>query len=152
MMPGHTQELTKQGTAKRNGSGARGVASPQKQATPLNINKLFFFLSLLLFTGCGTTIISPGANLTGASSKYGIQLKWDAPGGSDRAVSYDVYRELTTGTVGFQQINTSPVADVTYTDKAVQLGVSYTYVVRALDAEGAESDPSNVATVTVPSS
>ncbi|MGA7523649.1 MAG: fibronectin type III domain-containing protein [Acidobacteriaceae bacterium] len=87
----------------------------------------------------------------GASSSYAIRLTWSAPVGSDPAVSYNVYRELSAGAVGFAQINTSPVVAVTYTDNAVQPGESYTYVVRAMDAEGEESDPSNSATFTIPS-
>ena len=105
---------------------------------------------LSLLTGCGSYIVS-SPSLTGASSKYSIHLTWDAPGGGDPAVSYNVYRELTTGAVGYAQINTSPVAAVTYTDKYVQLGASYSYVVRAVDAAGEESGVSNTATVTVPS-
>jgi hypothetical protein len=154
-MPGHTQELVTRDTPLRGSSQLSSSAFLRVQAARLMmVLGIFCFLSLPLLTGCGTTIISGSTSpgLSGNPSKYGIQLKWNAPGGSDPAVSYNVYRELTTGTVGFQQINTAPVLEVTFTDKAVQLGTSYTYVVRAVDAEGAESDPSNVATVAVPSS
>lgn len=146
MIEGYTQRLVMQRGRRLNApwrSLTRFIRKP-----PVGLN-LLCLVALLFPSGCGTQYgAAPG---TDTSSKYGVQLMWNAPGGSDPAVSYNVYRELTAGTVGFQQINTSPVTALTYTDKGVQLGTSYTYVVRALDAEGGESDPSNTATVVVPS-
>lgn len=110
---------------------------------------LLSLLLLPLITSCGSHIVS-ASGLAGVSSKYTVQLTWNEPGSADPAVSYNVYRELTTGPVGFAQINTSPVVATTYTDTQVQLGTSYSYVVRAVDAEGGESNVSNIATVQVP--
>ncbi|HEX3663033.1 MAG TPA: fibronectin type III domain-containing protein [Acidobacteriaceae bacterium] len=146
------QDRVKQGAAPRNASRASSAAFPCQQTPGLRIGKLLWLLPLLVLTSCGSTIMSPSANLTGASSIYAVRLTWTPPGGSDPAVSYNVYRELSGGAIGFAQINSSPVAAATYTDKAVGLGVSYTYVVRAMDAQGEESDPSNTATFTIPSS
>ncbi len=110
------------------------------------MKKLLYLLPLLLLTGCGSN-----AGTGGASSKYSVRLTWVAPTpGSDPAVSYNVYREMTSDNT-FEKVNTSAIAGVTYTDSAVQLGASYLYVVRAVGADGQEGDASNTATVTIPS-
>lgn len=111
------------------------------------MRKILWLLPLL--AGCGSQTI-PSNTTMGASSKYTIQLTWQEPSGSDPAVSYNIYRETTADAGGFSQVNTFPVVAVTYTDSNVRLGTSYMYVVRAMDAEGQESAPSNTATVKVP--
>lgn len=111
---------------------------------------LLCLVPLSLLTSCGTQIIAAPA-VTGAASKYSVQLTWDQPAGNDPIVSYNVYREQAAEAVGFAQINNAPVVTVTYTDRNVQLGASYAYVVRAMDAAGEESPLSNTATVTIPS-
>jgi hypothetical protein len=146
---GHTKKRVKQGTTQRNALHPSAACLPRKRVTGLNIRRLLFLLPLPLLSSCGSQIGS--SDLTRTPTKYGVQLKWDAPGGSDAAVSYNVYRELTGGSSSFAQINTSPVVAVSYTDKNVQLGASYTYAVSAVDAGGGESGPSNTITVTIPS-
>jgi fibronectin type 3 domain-containing protein len=64
-------------------------------------------------------------------------------------VGYNVYRSTTSGGP-YTLITSTPVAGVTYTDTAVQAGVTYFYVVTAVDANGNESAFSNEASVTVP--
>lgn len=113
------------------------------------MKKLLCMAALLLLTGCGSHVIPLSA--AAAASKHSVLLTWHAPGGDDPAISYNVYRELESGAPGFRQINTSPVPGVTYRDTAVQPGASYAYVVRAVDASGNESAPSNTAVVTIPS-
>lgn len=145
-----TQKRIKQSDAQGNGGRTPPTVLPDRNSG-LGAAWLIGLLPLVLLISCGTTIGSASPGLTGATSKYSIQLSWVAPGGSDPAASYNVYRKVTGGTAGFEQVNTSPVLQVTYTDRAVQLGVSYTYEVRAVDADGGESEPSNIATFTIPS-
>lgn len=146
MVLGHTWE--RQGQQRKAPDTSLTVFVGER-ATSRNLRKLVLLLPLLLLAGCGSHFAS--TDPTGPVTKYGVQLKWDAPGGSDPAASYNVYRELAGSTIGYTQVNTSPIAAVSYTDKNVQVGVSYTYVVRAVDAGGGESDPSNSITVTIPS-
>ncbi|MFZ0630185.1 MAG: fibronectin type III domain-containing protein [Acidobacteriaceae bacterium] len=147
----HAQELTAQRAARREASRARSLALPLQQARGWGAKTLLGFLPVLLLSGCGTTTAAAPNLATAAASKYSAQLTWNPSGGSDPAASYNVYRELAGGSAGFQQINTSPVLQATYTDRTVQLGVSYTYEIRAVDAEGNESEPSNITTVVIPS-
>jgi hypothetical protein len=47
-------------------------------------------------------------------------------------------------------ITSSPLAGITFTDTTVQAGLTYFYVVTAVDASGNESAYSNEASATVP--
>jgi fibronectin type 3 domain-containing protein len=61
---------------------------------------------------------------------------------------YNIYR--ATGSGSFARINSSPDSAVTYVDSAVVSGTTYRYQVTSVDSSGAESVPSNLATVTIP--
>jgi fibronectin type 3 domain-containing protein len=60
-----------------------------------------------------------------------------------------VYRSTTSGGP-YTLLTTAPTGGVTFTDNAVQAGVTYFYVVTAVDANGNESAFSNEAAATVP--
>jgi fibronectin type 3 domain-containing protein len=63
---------------------------------------------------------------------------------------YYVYRSTTSGT-GYAKLNAASVAPTTtYTDSSVQSGVTYYYVVTAVDGSGSESVFSNQATAVIP--
>jgi fibronectin type 3 domain-containing protein len=64
-------------------------------------------------------------------------------------VGYNVYRSTVSGGP-YTLLTSTPVPGTTYTDNAVQAGVTYFYVVTAVDANGNESAFSNEAPVTVP--
>jgi len=74
-------------------------------------------------------------------SQRSVELTWDAIAG---AVSYGVLRSATSGGP-YELLATTDVP--AYTDTAVADGVTYYYVVVAVDAAGNESDPSVVVAV-----
>ena len=88
-----------------------------------------------------TTAPSAPGNLTVTAELGQVELSWDAAGDDVGVTAYEVYREDTLiATLG---------AATSYTDTGLATG-AYGYAVRALDAAGNRSDPSNTATGTVP--
>jgi fibronectin type 3 domain-containing protein len=72
-----------------------------------------------------------------------IHLHWNAPAQSSEAMAgYNIYRS-SDGGKSFKKVNTSPVAKPEYDDTAVRRGLTYIYVVKSVDNNGAESGPSN---------
>ncbi len=95
-----------------------------------------------------TTVISLTG--TGASGSSVVDLTWDAPSSSpDPIAGYFVYRS-PSGASSYQQLNLSVLTGTAYTDSTVQSGQSYDYIVESVDASGAESAPSNTASVALP--
>jgi hypothetical protein len=93
----------------------------------------------------GTAVIG----LSGTGLAPQVKLSWDAPSSSpDPVESYNIYR-APSGTNSYQQLNSSAVTQTTYLDSTVQSGSSYDYLVESVDASGVESEPSNMATITV---
>ena len=78
-----------------------------------------------------------------------VSLTWTASSSSNLA-GYYVYRGTTQG--AYSKLNSTPVADVDYTDSTVQSGANttYYYVVTAVDSNNVESTDSNVASALVP--
>jgi len=96
-------------------------------------------------TGTSAAII-----LSGTGTSPLVELSWNAPSDStDPVAGYNVYR-APTGTTGYQLVNSSAVADTTYTDNTVQSGQTYDYIVDSVDQGGVESVPSNLITLAVP--
>ena len=97
-------------------------------------------LSALVLVSGAVDLTPPAAptGLTVASDGPGsVSLTWVATPG---AASYAVYRSLFTGG-GYQRVATTSAT--TFADSGLPNGMSQYYVVRALDAAGNESDPSN---------
>lgn len=87
---------------------------------------------------------------TSSSSSYQVNLSWTAPSSSSDTVSgYNIYR-ATGSSSSFQKLNSSINAPVSYADSTVQGSTTYEYYVTSVDSSGAESVPSNTATVAVP--
>ena len=82
----------------------------------------------------------PPANLTASAKFSDVTLEW-LPSPGMFVAGYNVYR-------GGVQINTTPVTDTTYIDSSLPDG-AYTYTVTAVNEAGAESGPSNPASVLV---
>jgi fibronectin type 3 domain-containing protein len=81
---------------------------------------------------------------------HSVTLTWDAPVSSpDPVAGFNVYRTSSGGT-SYQLLNTGLDSLTTYVDYAVQSGLTYTYLVRSVDAQGVESAPSNTTTATIP--
>jgi hypothetical protein len=100
-------------------------------------------------TGATTQIQLTGTG-TAVQVQHEIDLNWDAPANSsDPVAGYNIYR--STGSGGsFSKLNASPNSQASYTDSAVQSGTTYMYEVKSVDANGAESGPSNQITLSVP--
>lgn len=81
------------------------------------------------------------AGLTAAEGAGQVSLSW---GAVDGAAGYDVYRSPLTGG-GYVRLNGAPVTATSFVDTAVENARTYYYVVRALDAAGNASEPSNEA-------
>lgn len=83
----------------------------------------------------------------GVTAIYRVNLTWQAPPATPDPVSgYNLYRSTNGGAY-------SPLARVTstsYTDASVLNGTTYSWYVMSVDAQGIESPPSNVFTVTIP--
>jgi chitodextrinase len=82
------------------------------------------------------------ANLTaGAASSTRVDLSWDAATDNVGVTGYEIFRN---GSLLASPTGTS------YTDTSASPGTTYTYQVKARDAAGNRSDPSNSATVLTP--
>jgi fibronectin type 3 domain-containing protein len=66
---------------------------------------------------------------------HSVTLNWDV---STNAAAYNIYRATTSGG-SYTKVNSVPVIDPTYEDTAVQAGLTYFYVVTAVDSSGQES-------------
>jgi Abnormal spindle-like microcephaly-assoc'd, ASPM-SPD-2-Hydin len=95
-------------------------------------------------TNSPTTISLSGTGVAPAS----VALSWIASTSPDIA-GYNEYRGTTLGT--YSKVNSSPVAETTYTDTTVQSGhdITYYYVVTSVNSSGVESAESSPASVTV---
>ncbi len=98
-------------------------------------------------TGGNLTVVLSGTGTGGASE---VDLSWNAPTNSPvSVVGYNIYRSIGTAE-SFAVLNSSPVAAVTFADKNIASGTTYAYIVKSVDATGAESVASNQITVTIP--
>jgi Abnormal spindle-like microcephaly-assoc'd, ASPM-SPD-2-Hydin len=81
------------------------------------------------------------------ATAHSVDLSWGAS--SSTVAGYRVYRSTQTGS-GYQLITGALVSGTIYTDSTVQSGVTYYYVVTAVDSQSAESFFSNEATAAIP--
>ncbi len=85
-----------------------------------------------------------------ASASYQVNLSWAAPASSsDTVTGYNVYRAPSGGS-SYAMLNSGTDSQTAYTDSTVQAGTTYQYYVTSVDSSGAESAPSNVATIVIP--
>ncbi len=85
------------------------------------------------------------------ATAYEVNLTWQAPANStDPVAGYNAYRALS-GSANYQQINTSEIVSTAYADTNAQSDQTYDYFVESVDASGVTSEPSNMASVSVPS-
>jgi hypothetical protein len=95
-----------------------------------------------------TTLISLSG--VGAVLSYEVSLTWDAPSGSgDPVAGYSIYR-VVSGSSTYQLLNSRVNTSTSFADSNVQSGSTYQYYVTSVDSSGVESDPSNVASVSIP--
>jgi hypothetical protein len=89
-------------------------------------------------------------SLTGtgtAAAQLDVGLSWTAS--SSTVTGYNVYRGTTSGGP-YSKANSSPDASTSYSDTSVQAGLTYYYVVTAVNSQGTESSYSNQVTAVVP--
>lgn len=84
-------------------------------------------------------------NLTASTGKGkgSIDLSWSAPSGS--VAGYYIYMSTSPGGESTTPINSSPITKTEYTVRGLDSGVTYYFVVRAVDSQQNLSDPSNEA-------
>ena len=88
--------------------------------------------------------------LSGTGVPLAVDLSWNASSSSTDTISgYNIYR-ATGSSSSFAKLNSSVNSPDSYMDSTVQAGTTYEYYVTAVDSTGAESTPSNTATVVVP--
>jgi hypothetical protein len=93
------------------------------------------------------TIAAARGNGTPAP-QHSVELSWDASNDAN-VVGYNLYRSNQFGGP-YTQINSELDSLTTYMDSTVQGGQTYFYAATALDADGMESKPSNVAKAVIP--
>jgi hypothetical protein len=86
--------------------------------------------------------------LSGTGVPLAVDLSWTAPSDSEIA-GFNVYR-AKGGSSSYSRLNASVSSPASYTDSTVQAGITYQYYVTTVDTTGAESVPSNTATVVTP--
>lgn len=80
---------------------------------------------------------------------HSVLLKWNPspPQPGSVVTGYDIYRSLPDGT--YKPIGLGVTA-TSYVDHDVSNGATYRYLVKAVDASGRESPPSDPATTVIP--
>ena len=102
----------------------------------------------LVVASNSSTNATATVSLSGVGVPLAVDLSWSAPS-SGSVAGFNVYRATGTSS-SFQRLNPSVSAPVSFMDATVQSGTTYQYYVTTIDSGGAESTPSNTATVTVP--
>ena len=97
-------------------------------------------------TSGGTAVV--GLSGTGTAVAHEVDLSWSAPTGAPDVAGYNIYRAAGGGALVL--VNSSLDTSLTYVDKTVVSGTSYSYVAKSVDSTGMESVPSNQITVTIP--
>ncbi len=81
-------------------------------------------------------------------TQHSINLTWNASPGADPAIAYNIYRGTVTGGP-YSKVNATAVSTTNYSDATGSGGVTYFYVVAAVDAAGNESVFSNEVSATM---
>jgi hypothetical protein len=103
----------------------------------------------LVIANNSTNDANPTIGLSGTGTALQIALNWDAPSGSsDPIAGYNVYRAVS-GSSSYSVVK-SGNSQTSFMDSTIKSGTTYQYYVTSLDSTGAESTPSNTATVAVP--
>jgi hypothetical protein len=147
------------GTVSATGAGfsASGVAAGQMIGAGQTATLSVAFAPASAATVSGTVTVTSSAtnspisiSLSGTGTQavaHSVTLTWTAS--TSTVVGYNVYRSTVSGGP-YTLITSSTVPGTTYTDNGVQAGVTYFYVVTAVDSNGNESAFSNEASVMVP--
>jgi fibronectin type 3 domain-containing protein len=115
----------------------------------VRLSRLALALLVGISTGCSLSSKSASAPppVPLSSPQHSVSLSWNAST-SLNVVAYNIYRATVSG--GSYGLQNSMNASTTYTDKTVQSGQTYYYVVTAVDSAGAESGYSNQVQAIIP--
>ncbi len=81
-------------------------------------------------------------------SGHSVRLTWKAS--DSRVAGYNVYRSTSPDNFADPKMNSELIRDTSYTDTTVEHNRTYYYQAKAVDAQGYESSPSNVARAVIP--
>jgi hypothetical protein len=87
-------------------------------------------------------------NMALSGTSHWVSLAWTAS--TSTVVGYYVYRGTQSGGP-YTQLNSSPIATTTFDDATVSAGLTYYYVVTAVDSNNVQSVYSNQLSAAVPS-
>jgi fibronectin type 3 domain-containing protein len=102
------------------------------------------FFAALLFAALAGAL---HASTLPAVTPQAILLQWDESSPQDPAVGYNAWR--STDGAAYAQINTEEIDATEFTDTTAPLDCNCWYYVTALDCDGNQSMPSNIAVVLV---
>ena len=100
-------------------------------------------MALSILAGCGTV---RSWYQKESSGPHSVTIQWKAS--TSPVAGYNVYREARPK--GPVKLNAKPVPDTQYVDQYVETGVTYTYYITSVNSKGLESRPSELVSVTVP--
>lgn len=83
-----------------------------------------------------------------AAASYSVAVSWSASTSAD-ITGYNTYSSTTSGGP-YTKLTSTPVAAMTYTDSTVHAGLTYYYVVTAVDSANVESAYSSQISATIP--
>lgn len=102
----------------------------------------------LVIASNSTTNATATIALSGTGVPVAVDLSWTPPG-SGSIAGFNVYRATGTSS-SFQRLNAAVSSPASFMDSTVLSGTTYQYYVTSVDSGGAESIPSNTATIVVP--
>jgi hypothetical protein len=140
LVPGQTSTVIVKFDPSKSGSASGTVTVASNAPGPS---------AKILVSGSGSSSGSGSVgSQTDVSAQHTVTLRWDQSSTST-VVGYCVYRALVA--VGpFSKLNSASATSTNFTDTTVAEGLTYYYVVTAVDSEHVESAFSNQVAVTIP--
>jgi fibronectin type 3 domain-containing protein len=124
-----------------------GTGSSQLNVTTIGSTPAGTYPLTITGTSGSEVHTASAALVVSAAVQHSVSLTWtDTDSG---IAGYNVYRSNQNGT-GFTKLNASLATATAFTDKSVQSGSTYYYVVTAVNSGGAESGFSAVVQAVIP--
>jgi hypothetical protein len=92
---------------------------------------------------------TPPAVIYLSGGSHLVNLSWN-PSPTSNVIGYNIYRASLVTNAGATRLNSNLVSGTTFTDTSVIAGQTYSYMVTAVDSNGAESSFSDPAPATIP--
>jgi hypothetical protein len=94
-------------------------------------------------------VVVPLSGTGESTTPHSVTLNWSAPATSPEPITgYVAYRSTNGG--AFTPLDSTPSAESTYVDDSVVSGMTYSYYVESVGANGLASEPSNTIEASVP--